>query len=108
VAPDAHVLVCVIVCFELPLPLPLPVISFMPQEQNESKKFREKGLDIVIHRKKMVSENLETLFKDSISNFQIVFVCNMWMTGFDVPSLSTIYLDKPNEKSHFNAGNSKG
>jgi type I restriction enzyme R subunit len=65
------------------------------QEQNEVKKFREKGLEITKHRKRMIKEDLATGFKDPKSNFQIVFVCNMWMTGFDVPSLSTIYLDKP-------------
>jgi len=65
------------------------------QEQNEVKKFKEKGLDISKHRKRMVNEDLATLFKDPDSSFQMVFVCNMWMTGFDVPSLSTIYLDKP-------------
>lgn len=65
------------------------------QEQNEIKKFKEKGLDISKHRKRMVKEDLATLFKDPDSSFQIVFICNMWMTGFDVPSLSTIYLDKP-------------
>jgi type I restriction enzyme R subunit len=65
------------------------------QEQNEVKKFKEKGLDISKHRKRMVNEDLATLFKKPESDFQIVFVCNMWMTGFDVPSLSTIYLDKP-------------
>ena len=37
----------------------------------------------------------ETLLKDPESNFQIAFVCNMWLTGFNVPPLSTIYLDKP-------------
>jgi type I restriction enzyme R subunit len=65
------------------------------QEQNEVKKFKEKGLDIAKHRKRMVNEDLATIFKNSDSNFKIVFVCNMWMTGFDVPCLSTIYLDKP-------------
>ena len=43
----------------------------------------------------MNDEDLATLFKKPKNNFQIVFVCNMWMTGFDVPVLSTIYLDKP-------------
>lgn len=65
------------------------------QEQNEAKKFKEKGLDIIPHRKRMVTEDLAKLFKDPVSNFKIVFVCNMWMTGFDVPCLATIYLDKP-------------
>jgi len=65
------------------------------QEQNEVKKFKEQGLEIAKHRKRMVKEDLATIFKDANSNFKIVFVCNMWMTGFDVPCLSTIYLDKP-------------
>jgi type I restriction enzyme R subunit len=43
----------------------------------------------------MVSENLDAKFKDPDDPFRIVFVCAMWMTGFDVPSCSTIYLDKP-------------
>ena len=64
-------------------------------EQNEVRKFKEKGLDIARHRKRMVGEDLAALFKDPDSDLQIVFVCNMWMTGFDVPSLSTMYLDKP-------------
>lgn len=64
-------------------------------EQNEIQKFKKEGLDILTHRKRMVEEDLETKFKDSKNNFKIVFLCNMWMTGFDVPSLSTIYLDKP-------------
>lgn len=38
---------------------------------------------------------LEDVFKDPNSNLRIVFVCAMWMTGFDVPNLSTLYLDKP-------------
>ena len=43
----------------------------------------------------MLREDLETKFKDSEDPFRIVFVCSMWITGFDVPSCSTIYLDKP-------------
>ena len=43
----------------------------------------------------MVEEDLETKFKDPDDPFRLVFVCAMWMTGFDVPSCSTIYLDKP-------------
>jgi type I restriction enzyme R subunit len=43
----------------------------------------------------MMSEDLDKKFKDSKDPFRIVFVCAMWMTGFDVPSCSTIYLDKP-------------
>lgn len=64
-------------------------------EQNEIAKFRNIGLDIAVHRKRMNNEDLATKFKDADDPFRIVFVCAMWMTGFDVPSLSTIYLDKP-------------
>ncbi|OEU75154.1 MAG: hypothetical protein BA869_08595 [Desulfuromonadales bacterium C00003107] len=64
-------------------------------EQNELERFKKLGLDIVNHRKRMIEEDLATKFKDADDPFRIVFVCAMWMTGFDVPSLSTIYLDKP-------------
>ena len=64
-------------------------------EQNEIEKFKNLGLDITKHRKRMISEDLATKFKDPDDPFRIVFVCAMWMTGFDVQSLSTIYLDKP-------------
>lgn len=64
-------------------------------EQNEIQKFRKLGLDIEKHRRRMVKEDMAEKFKDSYDSFRIVFVCAMWMTGFDVPSLSTIYLDKP-------------
>lgn len=64
-------------------------------EQNEIKKFRRLGLDIKPHRKRMNQEDLATKFKVPDDPFRIVFVCAMWMTGFDVPCLSTIYLDKP-------------
>ncbi|MDY0130940.1 MAG: type I restriction endonuclease subunit R, partial [Methanosarcina vacuolata] len=63
--------------------------------QNEVKKFEENGLDIRPHRKRMAAENLEEIFKDSTSKVKIAFVCSKWREGFDVPSLSTIYLDRP-------------
>jgi type I restriction enzyme R subunit len=63
--------------------------------QNEVDDFRKKGLDITPHRRRMVREDLETKFKDANDPLRIVFVCAMWITGFDVPSLSTLYLDKP-------------
>ncbi|MCC4771905.1 HsdR family type I site-specific deoxyribonuclease [Methanosarcina sp. DH2] len=63
--------------------------------QNEIKKFEKKGLDIRPHRKRMNEEDLEKIFKDSKSKLKIVFVCSKWREGFDVPSLSTIYLDRP-------------
>jgi type I restriction enzyme R subunit len=65
------------------------------QSQNEIEEFKEKGLDIATHRKRMVKEDLETKFKNPDDPLRIVFVCAMWITGFDVPSCSTIYLDKP-------------
>ena len=43
----------------------------------------------------MVKEDMETKFKDADDPFRLVFVCAMWLTGFDSPSVSTIYLDKP-------------
>ena len=65
------------------------------QEQNEIEKFKKLGLKIEKHRRRMVKEDLATKFKDPDNPFRIVFVCAMWMTGFDVPCLSTMYLDKP-------------
>jgi len=65
------------------------------QEQNEIEKFKKLGLKIEKHRRRMGKEDLATKFKDPNNSFRIVFVCAMWMTGFDVPCLSTMYLDKP-------------
>jgi len=65
------------------------------QGQNEIDDMRQKGLDIRPHRKRMLDEDLDTKFKDDKDLLRLVFVCAMWMTGFDVPSCSTIYLDKP-------------
>jgi type I restriction enzyme R subunit len=65
------------------------------QGQNEIADMKAKGLNILPHRKRVVEEDLDTKFKDPQDPFRIVFVCAMWMTGFDVPSCSTIYLDKP-------------
>ncbi len=65
------------------------------QSQNEIEDLKEKGLDIVPHRQRMVSENLDEQFKDPDGPLRLVFVCAMWITGFDVPTCSTLYLDKP-------------
>ncbi len=65
------------------------------QSQGEIEAFTKKGLDIAPHRTRMVNEDLETKFKDASDPLRIVFVCAMWMTGFDVPSCTTVYLDKP-------------
>lgn len=65
------------------------------QSQNEIEDLKAKGLDIVPHRQRMVSENLDDQFKDPDGPLRLVFVCAMWITGFDVPTCSTLYLDKP-------------
>jgi type I restriction enzyme R subunit len=65
------------------------------QAQNEVADFAQRGLQIAPHRARMVKEDLETKFKDASDPLRIVFVCAMWMTGFDAPAVSTIYLDKP-------------
>lgn len=63
--------------------------------QNEISEMKAKGFDILPHRERMVKEDLETKFKDPADPFRLVFVCAMWLTGFDAPSCSTLYLDKP-------------
>lgn len=65
------------------------------QSQNEVEEMRKKGLDIIPHRRRIVNEDMDSKFKDPDNPFRIVFVCAMWMAGFDAPSCSTIYLDKP-------------
>ncbi len=62
---------------------------------NEVEDLLKKKADIRPHRLRMSKEDLDTKFKDPKDPFRLVFVCAMWMTGFDVPSCSTIYLDKP-------------
>ena len=68
-------------------------------EQNEIQKFKKWELDIEPHREKMNTQDLETRFKDDGDPFRFVIVCAMWITGFDVQTLSTMYIDKP-LKSH--------
>ncbi|MEK6650738.1 MAG: type I restriction enzyme endonuclease domain-containing protein, partial [Bacteroidota bacterium] len=65
--------------------------------QNEIALMQKHGLDIVPHRKRMNESQppLDEKFKDSEDNLRIVFLCAMWLTGFDAPSCSTVYLDKP-------------
>ncbi len=65
------------------------------QSQNEIADMAAAGLDIAKHRKRMMAENLDAKFKDPNDPFRLVFVCAMWLTGFDSPSTSTVYLDKP-------------
>ena len=63
--------------------------------QNEIEQMAKLGIDIVPHRKRMNDEKLDEKFKDTTDPLRLVFVCAMWLTGFDAPSCSTIYLDKP-------------
>lgn len=65
------------------------------QDQNEIQTFKAWGLDIKTHRRKMVKRELDKEFKDADNPLRIVFVCAMWLTGFDVKCLSCLYLDKP-------------
>ena len=84
------------------------------EEQGEVAKFSQWDLDITPHRKlikegidlpesmrnksqfrNMQRMELDEAFKEQEHPFRIAIVCAMWMTGFDVPSLSTMYLDKP-------------
>lgn len=65
--------------------------------QNEVEEMKKLGLDIVPHRKRMAESRppLDERFKDPDDPLSLVFVCAMWLTGFDAPSCSTVYLDKP-------------
>jgi type I restriction enzyme R subunit len=63
--------------------------------QNEVEQMAALGIDIVPHRKRMNEEKLDEKFKDPKDPLRLVFVCAMWLTGFDAPSCSTVYLDKP-------------
>jgi len=74
------------------------VVSQEQGEVAEFKKwrnFRGEPLDIKPHRDKMVKRNLEKEFKQADNPFRIAIVCAMWLTGFDVKCLATLYLDKP-------------
>ena len=65
------------------------------QEQNEIQTFNQWNLDIKPHRAKMEKRELDKEFKDKNNPLRVVFVCAMWLTGFDVKCLSCLYLDKP-------------
>lgn len=71
------------------------VCVVVSSEQNEVDKFRKMQLEIAPHRKKMVERDLEKEFKDEENPFRLAIVCAMWITGFDAPCVSTVYLDKP-------------
>ena len=65
------------------------------QEQNEIQTFAKWRLDITPHREKMEKRELDKEFKDADGKLRVVFVCAMWLTGFDVKTLSCLYIDKP-------------
>lgn len=73
----------------------LDMAVVVSQNQNEIDDLRKKGLDILPHRERMQREDLEAKFKDPDDPLRLVFVCAMWITGFDVPTIGTVYLDKP-------------
>lgn len=62
--------------------------------QNEDEQMKQKGVNIAPHRTRMKKEDLATKFKDKEDKLRLVFVCAMWVTGFDCPTISTLYLDK--------------
>ena len=70
------------------------------EEAGENEKFDTLGLNIKPHRDRMNrldphGHDIEFNFKDPEHPLQLVFVCAMWLTGFDAPTVSTLYLDKP-------------
>lgn len=70
------------------------------EEAGEEDKFKKKKLNIKPHRERMNrldehGHDVEYNFKDPEHPLQQVFVCAMWLTGFDAPTVSTLYLDKP-------------
>jgi len=74
------------------------------EAQNEVADFKKWGFDIIPHRALMKQGfdtaegkrvDVETAFKTPEHPFRVAIVCAMWLTGFDVESLSTLYIDKP-------------
>lgn len=80
------------------------IAIIISEAQNEVKDFAKWDFDIVPHRALIKQGfetpdgkriDVETAFKDPEHPFRIAIVCAMWMTGFDVECLSTMYIDKP-------------
>lgn len=70
------------------------------EEAGEEEKFKAAKLDVKAHRERMNrldqhGHDVEYSFKEPAHPLQLVFVCAMWLTGFDAPTVSTLYLDKP-------------
>lgn len=69
-------------------------------DASEEEKFKAQKLTIIPHCQRMEQldkhgHDIEYNFKDPEHPLQLVFVCAMWLTGFDAPTVSTLYLDKP-------------
>lgn len=75
--------------------LDMAVVLSLGDERKELETFREMGIDFAPIRGRIAKEDLETAFKAEGGNLRLCFVCSMWLTGFDVPDLATLYLDKP-------------
>ena len=73
----------------------MAVMVSLGDNQNEISDMEQYEIDVRPIRERIIHGNLEEEFKKANSNLRIIFVCAMWMTGFDVPNLSTLYLDKP-------------
>lgn len=81
------------------------IIQFIISEaQHEVRDFKKWGIDIIPHREVMKTGfqtpdgrrvAVDDAFKDPKHPFRIAIVCAMWLTGFDVECLSTLYIDKP-------------
>jgi type I restriction enzyme R subunit len=73
------------------------------EQQNEVADFKKWGFDIIPHRARMKQGfeigdsriDVESAFKNPDHPFRVAIVCAMWLTGFDVECLSTLYIDKP-------------
>ncbi len=69
-------------------------------QDDDEERFTKCGLDIKKHRERINhidanGHDIEDNFKDPNHPLSLVFICAMWLTGFDAPSVSTLYLDKP-------------
>ena len=73
--------------------LPLPKINLVATQGAND----EKGLFDACGTKEY-RKMLDKQFKNNNSNFKIAVVVDMWITGFDVPSLAAMYIDKPLQK----------
>ncbi len=72
---------------------PMPFIAMVASVGKDDDKDMYNYLGGVRNSKR--SEELDAAFKQDMSNFHIAIVVDMWITGFDVPSLTYMYNDKP-------------